>query len=285
MSYNFLHEDAFDGSLLPLPTLHKAVWAYIIAKAKPHHGAIGGGAVRLVPRLMAVYFSDQTLEDIEAAIRVFTEPDPNTRTDTHDGRKLIPMGRDLYALPTYSTHAGSRLARDAERKRVYRASQHAPEPEPEHTPDPVEPTEPAPPVAEKRVIQNRRHGNGANEPGSLPRDHMNHRICGGPASNVCFTYNQYDALAKRFPGATHDSIDASMNEFRDYVVSQIPNGKFMGDMLWLLRHFDAWMVESGRVAPAPTKNKKSKTPDFTEDEAAALLKDMHARDQRLRMAR
>lgn len=123
MAYNYLHEDAFDGSLLPLPTLHKAVWAYIVAKAKPDNKAVGGGSVWLVPRLMAVYFPDVSITDIESVIRCFCEPDPNTRTELHEGRKLIPMGRDKYGVPTYSTHAGSRLARDAERKRRERESQ------------------------------------------------------------------------------------------------------------------------------------------------------------------
>lgn len=117
LAYNYLHEDAFDGSLLLLPTLHKAIWAYIVAKAKPDAKAVGGGAVSLVPRLMQVYFSDVTLRDIEKVIQQFCQPDPETRTEVHQGRKLIPMGRDKYAIPTYSTHAGSRLARDAERKR------------------------------------------------------------------------------------------------------------------------------------------------------------------------
>lgn len=243
MSYNFLHEDAFDGSLLPLPTLHKAVWAYIIAKAKPHHGAIGGGAVRLVPRLMAVYFSDQKLIDIEKAIRVFCDPDPDTRTDAHEGRRLIPMGRDLYAIPTYSTHAGSRLARDAERKRRERSA-HATE---------AAQRQPEIPNIQHGRFTERRNGNGANDPGSLPRDHMNHRICGGPSSRLCFTYNQYDALAKRYLGATPVETDAALNKFHTHVLSHMPEGTFAGDMMWLLKHFDAWMVETGQVAPAPKK--------------------------------
>lgn len=124
MGYNFLHEDAFDGSLLPLPTLHKAIWAYVVAKAKPHHGATGGGAVRLVPMLMAVYFPDATLEKIKEVIDFFCEPDDASRTEEFEGRKLLPMGRDMYAIPTYETHAGSRLARDAERKRREREVKH-----------------------------------------------------------------------------------------------------------------------------------------------------------------
>lgn len=242
VSYNFLHEDAFDGSLLPLPTLHKAVWAYIIAKAKPHHGAIGGGAVRLVPRLMAVYFSDQKLEDIESVIDAFCAPDLDTRTEAHEGRKLLPMGRDLYAIPTYSTHAGSRLARDAERKRRERAN------EPEGFG--------APQMDGRRVVE-RRQGNGANEVGALPRDHANHRLCGGPLSKVCFTYNQFDALAKRLIGSKPDDVETSLEQFRTHLAAQIPEGTFAGDMMWLLKHFDAWMVESGRVAPEPQRKKPS----------------------------
>ena len=125
MAYNYLQEDTFDGSLLPLPTLHKAVWAYIVSKAKPMSSAPGGGAVRLVPMLMAVYFPDASTDQITSVIDCFCSPDEKSRTEAHEGRRLLPMGRDLYAIPTYETHAGSRLARDAERKRRYREEQTA----------------------------------------------------------------------------------------------------------------------------------------------------------------
>ena len=156
------------------------------------------------------------------------------------------MGRDLYAIPTYSTHAGSRLARDAERKRRERAAQHERQPQ----------------LPQAHQIHERRQGNGANEPGSLPRDHINHRICGGPTSRLCFTYNQYDALAKRYLGATPQDTEVALNKFHAHVLAQIPEGTFAGDMLWLLKHFDAWMAETGQVAPAPSKKKPKQDIDL-----------------------
>ena len=93
---------------------------------------------------------------------------------------------------------------------------------------------------------------------------MNHRICGGPSSRLCFTYNQYDALAKRYLGATPAETDVALNKFHAHVLTQMPEGTFAGDMMWLLKHFDAWMVETGQVAPEPPRKPKHKSRPIAE---------------------
>jgi hypothetical protein len=144
MAYNFLHDDTFDGSLLPMPTLHKAVWAWIVSKARPDGRATGGGSVLLNPIILKTYFPDATIDDIKGVIKVFCDEDPDSRSTELQGRRLVLMGRDKYAVTTYTQHAGSRLARDAERKRQYRAERRESAAPGEAPPVEAEPL-PAPP--------------------------------------------------------------------------------------------------------------------------------------------
>jgi hypothetical protein len=131
-------------------------------------------------------------------------------------------------------------------------------------------------------VGERRQGNGANEPNSLPRDHSKHRICGGPLSKLCFSYNQYDSLAARYRGATPSETDAALNTFHAHVLAQIPEDKLAGDMVWLLQHFDAWLVEIGRVASAPTKTKKRK--ELTQADLDKIVQDIET-EKKQRSAR
>ena len=101
----------------------------------------------------------------------------------------------------------------------------------------------------------RKIGNGANEPNALPRDHSKHSICGGPTAKFCLTYNQVDSLASRYRGATPEETRTALKTFYAHVLTQIPDGKVAGDMVWLLKHFDAWLIQIGRVAPEPVKTK------------------------------
>ena len=133
-------------------------------------------------------------------------------------------------------------------------------------------------------IGERRQGNGANEPNSLPRDHVKHRICGGPLSKLCFSYNQYDSLATRYRGTTPEQTDKALREFHTHVLTQIPEDKLAGDMVWLLKHFDAWLVTIGRVAVVPSKKKPKQEIDLVamekeinEEKAAKALR---ARERR-----
>lgn len=125
MAYNFIHDDCFDGSLMPLPTLHKAVWAWVISKAKPDAKAPGGGSVLAVPRVLVAYFPDQTAEAIAGVLADFCAPDPESRTEEFSGARLISLGRDKYAVTGYTKHAGSSIARATERKREWRARKEA----------------------------------------------------------------------------------------------------------------------------------------------------------------
>lgn len=94
----------------------------------------------------------------------------------------------------------------------------------------------------------RSQGNGANAPGSLPRDHRFHAVC-GPRFRVCFTEATAAQLAQKWGGEPNDAWQP-LRDFAEWLEGVIGDGP-KGDHLWLLKHFEAFMTERGRVPVAP----------------------------------
>ena len=87
-------ESMFTGSMVGSGPTVFAVWVYAIVNAKPP------GEVEINPRLLAVQLGcDES--DIDSALGFLQRPDPESRTATEDGRKLIREGQFLYRLPTW----------------------------------------------------------------------------------------------------------------------------------------------------------------------------------------
>lgn len=106
------------------------------------------------------------------------------------------------------------------------------------------------------------HGNGANAPNSLPRDHRFHAIC-GKRLRVCLTESTAAKLAEKWGGVPDDSMPV-LQRFVDALEAQIGDGP-KGDFLWLTQHFESFMTDHGRVpVPPPTKAKKSITDEIDE---------------------
>lgn len=132
----------------------------------------------------------------------------------------------------------------------------------------------------ERRAGERRNGNGANPPNALPRDHAKHRICGGPLSKLCFSYNQYDTLAARYHGNSPEETETALTKFHEYVLAKIPDDKLAGDMVWLLKHFDAWLVEIGRVAPTPVRTRKRAQQITSDEELAEIEREVKEQQKR-----
>lgn len=94
------------------------------------------------------------------------------------------------------------------------------------------------------------HGNGANAPGSLPRDHRFHAIC-GPNWRVCLTEATAAKLSATWGGSPDDAM-ATLREFTGWLERKIGDGP-KGDHLWLVQHFESFMAEQGRAPIAAMK--------------------------------
>jgi len=97
------------------------------------------------------------------------------------------------------------------------------------------------------------HGNGANAPGSLGRDHRFHAIC-GPRMRVCLTDATAAKLVEKWGGLPDEALPF-VREFCDWLEQKIGDGA-KGDFLWLIQHFEAFMDAQERVPlPPPPKAK------------------------------
>lgn len=99
------------------------------------------------------------------------------------------------------------------------------------------------------------HGNGANAPGSLPRDHRFHAICGGRL-RVCLTEATAAKLASKWGGLPDDAV-LPMTRFVNALEALIGDGP-KGDALWLEQHFESFMQSEGRVPLAAQRTDRKR---------------------------
>lgn len=85
-----------------------AVWAYVIANAYD-------SIVELNPTLLAAILGT-TYEDIEKALTFLTSPDPHSRNQEHEGRRLIHRTAFAYFVPSWEKYDA---IRNEEERREY----------------------------------------------------------------------------------------------------------------------------------------------------------------------
>lgn len=88
-----------------------AVMGYVIANGVPDRKV--GMQVELNPKLLA-FILGETEKDVGKAIEYLCKEDSNSRTDTHDGRRLIRLGQFAYQVVNGAKY---RAIRDEERRR------------------------------------------------------------------------------------------------------------------------------------------------------------------------
>lgn len=94
MAFGKIFESLFTGSLYGSGAATFAVWAYAIANSKPP------GFVEINPRMLAGVLGCD-VDEVQAAIDVLCDVDPDSRTPEEDGRRLVREGSFLYRLPTW----------------------------------------------------------------------------------------------------------------------------------------------------------------------------------------
>lgn len=99
------------------------------------------------------------------------------------------------------------------------------------------------------------YGNGANPPGSLPRDHRFHPVCGA-RRRVCLSETTAATFVADWGGEQTDAL-AALQRFCNELEAEIGDGP-KGNHIWLLEHFDAFKARNGRVPLSAPKVKPVK---------------------------
>lgn len=90
--------------------------------------------------------------------------------------------------------------------------------------------------------------------GSLPRDHIAHGFCG---RRFCVTSKHFSGLSRTYGDGGDAALTAWLTDFDARL-----DGAF-GGPVWLSQHWDAHLVEIGRVTPAPAR--KSGKPNWKDE--------------------
>jgi hypothetical protein len=85
--------------------------------------------------------------------------------------------------------------------------------------------------------------------GTFPRDHIDHRFCG----RFCVTAKTFVGMATQYG----EGGDAAVTGFLQKLSDGLDPGKSHGGPLWVMRHFEAFLIESGRVEAPPVAKIKS----------------------------
>lgn len=93
--YGKVFETMYTGSMVGKGALTFAVWGYVIAMMRPDR--VVGAQVELNPKLLDTILGEPEAEIIEVINRL-CEPDPESRTKTEGGRRLVRLGQFSYRV-------------------------------------------------------------------------------------------------------------------------------------------------------------------------------------------
>jgi len=199
----------------------------------------------------------------QQAVAKLEGPDPDSSDPDHEGRRVerIAGGWMVLNAGKYRDLVTREIARERTRERVRKhragnaavtvANDSVTQSETETDSDPKTKTEQQKSAAAARQpVQ----GAGAFAPGSLPRHHLKHVVC-GPHWRICLIDWQVADLAAKYGG----DRDTALAAIRAFVVAteQVVGDGPTGDFRWLQEHFAAWMGQQGRTAASAPKAPKS----------------------------
>lgn len=186
-------------------------------------------------------------------------------------RLVVPYGDGLAYIPSFLTHqiinpreSKSKLPEpnESEISRVTDASLRVSD-------APSLPSFPShslssPVKADRARVQ----GSGVFEPGSLPRDHMRHALC-GPSMRICLLSWQLEALAKAYndPANPHGTR-AVISQFVEQLESTLKPSSSIGPFSWVEKEFHGYLRTIGRTAPKLEPPKPKGVAQLLEEEAA-----------------
>lgn len=94
-------------------------------------------------------------------------------------------------------------------------------------------------------------GSGAYEPGSLPRDHKHHALC-GPNWKICLKSWEYNTLAKAYNNPDEHATRALLSQFVEVLEKSVTPNETIGPFSWVEKNFHVWLKSIGK-APAQIK--------------------------------
>jgi hypothetical protein len=104
--YGKIYAQMFTGSMYGIGPVPIAVWAYVLANTRADH------RVELNPRPLADAIGNTTAGEVQEAIDVLSSPDPGSRSQDHDGRRLIQEGQYMYFVPSHERYRNMKNAED-----------------------------------------------------------------------------------------------------------------------------------------------------------------------------
>jgi len=111
---------------------------------------------------------------------------------------------------------------------------------------------PIPSIPDRPAVQSR----GAFEPGSLPRDHKHHRMC-GPLMKVCLKEWEYNELARQYNEPDELKVRVVLSQFLEVLEKSVTPNESIGPFNWVEKNFKIWMKSVGREAATVKTNGKT----------------------------
>jgi hypothetical protein len=110
--YGKVFSTMFDGSMLGAGPWVFSVWTYAIASCDSK------GYIELNPRLIAAKIDGKvsSAPEVAKALDALCSPDPDSRSQEEDGKRLVQEGQFLYRIVNYASY---RAIRDRDERREY----------------------------------------------------------------------------------------------------------------------------------------------------------------------
>lgn len=109
--YGKIYPSLYSGSMVGAGPMVFALWPFIICNARPDEGSL----IDLNPIVLSAIFG-ATTEEVTKAIDYLCRSDPNSKTDTLDGKRLIKKGPMTYFVVNLEKY---RFADDPTRRKDY----------------------------------------------------------------------------------------------------------------------------------------------------------------------
>ena len=104
----------YEGSMFGAGCHVFATWGYIIAKAD------SADRIEINPKMVAAILG-ATVEEVEQALEYLQQPDPNSRNQEHEGRRIVKEGQFQYFIPSRKHY--SQIKSPEERREYNRVKQ------------------------------------------------------------------------------------------------------------------------------------------------------------------